>query len=377
MSLRVIEVDPADTYYSVRDRLLRHGRARAVLVLPPGTAPVNGVDLVLLRRLADRERLDVGLVTADRALARQARALGLPAFASVTLAEHYRPGWWRAGRRSERVGFVPGEERQPPAPTAFGARRLLFLLILSVLLLLGIMAAAAALTLPQATVTVRQTALPVQIIADLRADPSLTTATGDTVPAQTTTYRQAWEVSGPATDDPTADRQRLLALARQGLATDAPSLLASRLDPGYLLLPASVTIDVTEEAFTQLDGAAQLLLDATLSGLAVAAADLNRLAYPRLAEALPAGAVPDAATVRVQVEPTAGAPDRFQITARATGQYPVDVAALAGALRGQPMADAERILAAALPQGAILSVEPSWWARLGRLPLRAGQITIK
>lgn len=374
--MRVIEVDPADTFYSVRDRLLRHGRARAVLVLPPGIGPVNGVDLVLLRRLADRERLDVGLVTADRALARQARALGLPAFASVTLAEHYRPGWWRAGRRSERVGFAPGDSHVRPTATT-GARRALLFLILTVLLLLAALTAAVALTQPRATIMVRQTPLPVQIIADLRADPALTTAAGDVVPAQTITHHQAWEVSGPTTGDTDADRQRLLALARQGLATAAPGLLSARLEPGYLLVPASVAIAVTEETFTESDDEAHLMLDAALSGLAVAAAEVNRLAYPRLAEALPAGFVPDAATVRVQVEPTAGAPDHFQITARATGQYPVDGAALAAALRGQRIEDAASMLESALPAGAELVVEPGWWAWLGRLPLRAGQITIK
>jgi len=231
--------------------------------------------------------------------------------------------------------------------------------------------------LPRATVTVRPTPLPVQIIADLRADPALTTATGDAVPAQPITHHQAWEVSGPTTGDESADRQRLLALARQGLATTAPDLLAARLDPGYLLVPASVTVDVTEQAFTQAAGEAHLTLDGALAGLAVAAGDVNRLAYPRLAEALPAGYVPDAATVRVQVEPTAGAPDHFQITARATGQYQVDGAALAAALRGQRIEDAASMLASALPEGAELVVEPGWWEWWGRLPLRAGQITIK
>ena len=385
--MHVIEVDPADTFYSVRDRLLRLGRERTVLLLPQAVAPVNGVDLVLLRRLADRERLDVGLVTTDRALARQARALGLPTFASVTLAEHYRPGWWRAGRRSERVGFAPGESLAPPASNA-GVRRPLFFLLLAVLLLLGVAAAIVSLTLPRATITIRQTPLPVQIIADLRADPALGTATGDAVPAQTITLRQGWEVSGvvtggaatggPTTGTADADRQRLLALARQGLATAAPDLLAARLDPGYLLVPASVTIDLGEESFSQSEDEAHLTLDAALSGLAVAAADVNRLAFPRLAAALPAGYLPDAATMSVQLEPTADAPDHFQITARAAGQYSIDAPVLAEALRGRRVAEAERILDAQLPEGAELTIEPGWWgAWLGRLPLRAGQIAIK
>jgi hypothetical protein len=376
MPLQVIEVDPADTFYSVRDRLLRLGRARAVLVLPPSAAPVNGVHLVLLRRLADRERLDVGLVTTDRALARQARALGLPAFTSVTLAEHYRPGWWRAGRRSERVGFAPGDPHVP-AGSPVGTRRVLLFLILTVLLLLSLVAAAVVLTVPRAKVTIPLNPLPVQIITDLRADPSLAEAAGDAVPAQEITHHQAWEVRGPASGDPDADRQRLLALARQGLGVAAPDLLTARLDPGLLLAPASVEIDITDETFTQTEGEVHLTLDAALSGLAVPAAELHRLAFPLLAGALPAGYVPDPATVQLQVEPPAGAPDQLQLTARAAGQFPVDGAALADVLRGQRTDDAARALASALPDGAEVTVEPAWWAWLGRLPLRAGQIVIE
>src|SRR5690606_22081241 len=114
MPLRVIEIDRSDNFYSIRHRLLFSGRDRAVLVLPNGDAPVGVVDLALLRRLADRERLDVGLVTGDRQLARDARALGLPAFSSLLLAEYYRPGWWRAGRRPERLGFAAGESVRAP-----------------------------------------------------------------------------------------------------------------------------------------------------------------------------------------------------------------------------------------------------------------------
>src|SRR5690606_27590507 len=99
-------------------------------------SPVGAIDLVLLRRLADRERLEVGLVTADRALSRQARALGLPTFANLTLAEYYRPGWWRGGRRRERVGLPPDDERRSHSlvledeDVAARRRRLLLLLVL-------------------------------------------------------------------------------------------------------------------------------------------------------------------------------------------------------------------------------------------------------
>ena len=65
--MRVIELDTAETFYSLRHRLLNSGRGRIVLVVPArGAALRGGVDLPLLHRLADHERLEVGLVTTDR-----------------------------------------------------------------------------------------------------------------------------------------------------------------------------------------------------------------------------------------------------------------------------------------------------------------------
>ena len=57
--MRVIELDTAETFYSLRHRLLNGERGRVVLVVgrghPRGGALRGGVDLPLLRRLADRE----------------------------------------------------------------------------------------------------------------------------------------------------------------------------------------------------------------------------------------------------------------------------------------------------------------------------------
>lgn len=388
MTLRVIDVDPADTFYSVRNRLLQGEHGRAVLVLPPRCSlSLAGVDLILLRRLADRERLDIGLVTTDKTLAQQARAMGLPAFSSLGLAEHFRPGWWRAGRRSERVGFAPGEDHRPPEridadeaanPWARRSRRLwLVVLLLSSVLLTGLIVGTAVYTLPYATVTLRPQTLPAQVIIEVTVDPAATEASGNIFPARVVQANQSWEAAGPTTDDIAADRQRAHALMLQGLRAAAPGLLAQRLAPGEQLAPTSVRIDVNEERFDEKDGGTLLTVQASLEGLAVDAADINRLAARELIRALPEGFAPQPESLRVEIDGLTGGPaNQLNITAQGNGQARIDAAALATALRGQRIEDVLRYLDG-LPAESTLQVGPSWWQSwFGRLPLRAEQLRV-
>jgi hypothetical protein len=390
MSLRVIDLDPADTFHSVRDRLLQGGRGRMVLALPDRTSPLNGIDLVLLRRLADRERLEIGLLTADKDLARQARALGLPAFSSTALAEYYRPGWWRAGQRPERVGFAPGQDRRSPAraaaeaqsdPTfAQGRRARRITLIPLAVFVLVLLAGAALYALPHATLTLWPETRPGQVIVDLTADPARAEIAGLALPARAVQHRMVWEASGPATGDDAADRRRIRALALQSLHAVAPQQLAARLNPGELLVPDSVGIEVIEENLVSSGQTAVLTLSVAATGLAVAVADVRQAALGELAGALPAGFAPDPASLRVAVEPAAGGPaDRVSVTALATGRPAIDPAGLAETLRGQPLADIQRYLENQLPvQSFTLDVWPGWWReRFGRLPWRAGRIAVK
>ena len=386
MSLQIIELDPADTFYSARDRLLQNGRERTVLVLPERNSPLSGIDLVLLRRLADRERLDIGLVTGDRKLSRQARAIGLPVFSNLTLAEHYRPGWWRAGRRSERLGFGPGDDRHPllSAPiTADEARDTLYkrrlarvAAILAVVLFLALATIAAIYALPRATVTIRPAALPAQAILDLSAD----SASAEAMAARPVQHALEWQATGPATSDTAADEQRVRAQALQGLGAFAPDYLNPRLDPGELLIPSSVHVEILDETVDRQETELKATYRATISGLAVAEVDVNRLAYQALLAVLPPGYRPDIATLRVNVEPANGAPaGRFQITAQATGRPVVDPNTLAETLRAQKTDKTAQLLNATLPlaEPPALTVRPNWWwSWFGRLPLRAEQIEV-
>jgi hypothetical protein len=354
-----------------------------VLALPDHGAPLDGVELVLVRRLADRERLDVGLVTADRDLARLARAVGLPAFSSVGLAEHFRPGWWRAGRRTERIGFALGESPRQSTRRADSITtpwRYLAVLLLALILIAGVLAAAAAYYLPQATITLRPQATPIQVIAGFTADPALTAAAGLAVPARPVTLEQEWQASGAATGDAAADEQRILAQAQQGLSAAAAGLLVARLDAGEWLVPASVAVRVIETRFTPADDTATLFLRAEIDGLTVRTEDLIPPALDQLAGVAGPGAAPNPAGLRLQIEPAAGDnPTAFQVTARTTSRAVIDPAALAETLRGQRLADAARYLASRpTAEAPAIDVGPRWWREwFGRLPLRAAAIRVE
>ncbi|KAA3661361.1 MAG: hypothetical protein DWQ04_16680 [Chloroflexi bacterium] len=75
-----------------------------LFVLPESNNGLKGLDLVRLRRFADWRRIEIGLVSADGGMRRQALALGIPAFKDEQGA-HNRRGWWRGRRRDERVGL--------------------------------------------------------------------------------------------------------------------------------------------------------------------------------------------------------------------------------------------------------------------------------
>ncbi len=324
--MRVIELDTAETFYSLRHRLLNGGRDRVVLVVPGrGAALRGGVDLPLLRRLADRERLEVGLVTADRELARQARAVGLPTFSSVTLAEHYRPGWWRARRRAERLGFPPGPVPDHPNVEAslIRSRRLLQALglLMALVLISAIPLAAALYFLPAASIALRPASQPAQAIIELTADPALTAAdpANQAIPARPVTLSLAWEATGPGTN--AAARQQVRALALQALnagaatgwrrgagqrpcpARRAADRLAARLAPGqWPRARGDASGGQRGGVHRHRRGATRLALQAELTGLAVAAADVHALVFPALARALPDGYALDPATLTTDLE---------------------------------------------------------------------------
>lgn len=211
--MKIINLSPEDDIVSICDRLLWAEAVQVLFVLPEdGGVLQNGLDVVRLRRYADRQRVEVGLVTGDRTTFHQARSLGVPAFRSITAAQRSRRGWWRGKRQSQRVGLNDVREQLAQRPSLSASDRLemfrrmtpmslgrrwlvrylaivLFCLTLSVLFVLFIV------SVPGATLTIKPQIVPVEVEQQIVADPSLEQIdyANFILPARIVTVTEGWE----------------------------------------------------------------------------------------------------------------------------------------------------------------------------------------
>lgn len=214
--MQIIRLDSDDDIVSVKDRLDWSDERRVLLVLPENNGVLNqGLDLVQVRRHADRRRIEVGLVTADKETARQARALGLPTFATVAEGRSSRRGWWRGRRRSERVGlptiggvrpagwrFRRRLDSRKSGETAGQSSRshrrrwlLRYVLILLFFMTLAFAYVVFIYTVPRATITLQPEVQPVQVVEQIVADPQAETAVAANmvILAHSITVTQTWQ----------------------------------------------------------------------------------------------------------------------------------------------------------------------------------------
>lgn len=92
---QIIELEDVDDIHTIRDRLATATGERLILVVP-WDSPVlrRPVDLQIVQRFAETNRLDVAIVSSESEVRTAAREVGLPAFRSVSAAQHKTP--WRA-----------------------------------------------------------------------------------------------------------------------------------------------------------------------------------------------------------------------------------------------------------------------------------------
>ncbi|MCB8920144.1 MAG: baseplate J/gp47 family protein [Ardenticatenaceae bacterium] len=224
----MIHLDSDDDIISICDRLnwQENGRAsgqkRTLLHLPPdGGVLREGLDLVRLRRHADRQRIEIGLITPDAEIRRQAAALGIPVFLTAEAAERSRRGWWRGRRRRERVGLPTvggsGVMQVQPQPLAEGDRRevhrrmrtavswqrwlLRYAAIVIFFITLALLAVAFVYAVPSATITLKPAGQPVRVTRVILADPNLETVdyAQGAVPARRLTVQNSWQATAPTT----------------------------------------------------------------------------------------------------------------------------------------------------------------------------------
>lgn len=224
--MEIIYLAADDDVVSICDRLEWVDDAqRVLLVLPDGSGEAllgEWLDLVRLRRCAERLRLEVGLVTTERPVAGQARALGLPAFPSVRNAERSRRGWWRgrSGRskpsrpgatvqlgQGGRLKSLPDDadrrEMYRRMSPQLGWRRWLwrYLGILLFFVTLGIFVVGIAYSVPGATVTLHPEVEVLQAGRQIVADPQLEAVnfSGASVPARLLAVPVTWQAQAETT----------------------------------------------------------------------------------------------------------------------------------------------------------------------------------
>ena len=97
MKLQLIHLDPEDDQISAREKLSWARASRAVLVWPRrGRVLTRRLDLVLLQRQAQRQAVELGLVTYDPTVLQLAQELGIPTFESP---DHLPEAGWRSRSR--------------------------------------------------------------------------------------------------------------------------------------------------------------------------------------------------------------------------------------------------------------------------------------
>lgn len=235
--MQTILLTPDDDIVSVCDLLDWADDKRVVFVLPDEETAVlppvfTAISLVRLRRYADRNRIELGLVTGNLQLARQARGLGLPTFATVEEAETSRRGWWRGRRRQERLGLPtygePLDDGQPrpsansdddellatPAVTKRQwAIRYATILLFFVAMALGVVAFLY--LVPRATITLQPELAPLTAVQQITAVPALDTVdyAQNAIPARLLTLTQSWQTDVETTgvvEVPTAPARGLV-----------------------------------------------------------------------------------------------------------------------------------------------------------------------
>ena len=226
--MKVISLTSDDDIISVCDQLDWSDDKRVLLILPEGgTAVFPPLSLIRLRRYADGNRLEVGLVTTNRQIAQQAQGLGLPTFGSAAEAETSRRGWWRGRRRQERLGLPTygepldnGKPQQTEGnddagallPTPIVTPRQWAIRFAAVLLffVIGALGVVSFLYLvPRATITLKPALQPMTAVQQITAVPTLTDIdyTQNAIPARQLAITQTWKTEIEATgviDVPTA-----------------------------------------------------------------------------------------------------------------------------------------------------------------------------
>lgn len=204
MAIQVIYLDETDDIVSIKDQLNWVQESQVTLVLTPKADLLTDyLDLALLRRYADANHIELGLVTTDHRVIGPAKALGIPTFSTVRSTTESRRRWWRGRRRKEQVGqptrLNAGDHQELAArrePRPIWQRWMLrYAAIVLYIMTMAILFIASVYILPRATIQLEPEIQPVSVRRQVVADPHLeaTDEGGSSVPARVLLSVQEWQ----------------------------------------------------------------------------------------------------------------------------------------------------------------------------------------
>ncbi len=204
MSVQVIHLFEEDDIVSIGDQLNWVQEPQVVLVLPPkGVVLTRSVDLALLRRRADEQRLEVGLVTTDHRVTSQAKEIGIPTFPSLRMATRNRRRWWRGRRQKKWAGqplLISSQDRaevkkRRSARPDWQRWSMRYLAIILYIITLAVLFVTAVYTIPGATVKLEPELQSIEVRRQIVVDPLLEAenASGSSVPGRVLTSIQEWQ----------------------------------------------------------------------------------------------------------------------------------------------------------------------------------------
>lgn len=210
MKSQTIYLDSDDDVVSIMDRLSWAQGERVLFVLPDrGDVLTERLDLLRLRRHADQRQFEVGLVTGDTVVTREARKLGFATFAAVKAGERSGRRAWRQARRARFQSYrqtarvlmdeydrLEVHRRLRPRPQ-WQRWSLRYAGVLLFFLSLTAAVVAVAYGVPTATVTLQPLTEPVRATRQIVADPLLESVnfSGASVPARLLVVTTQWQTS--------------------------------------------------------------------------------------------------------------------------------------------------------------------------------------
>ena len=271
MKTQIITLAAHDDLISVRDRM-SWAKSPRILVLWPDheQVPLRPLDLRILQQHATELGAQIGLVTRNGRIRRDAESFGIPVFRSTAEAQRApwsrrRAGDWRRprrkGNRAEALRAMQEQSRPVDAPWSTGPVARIGGFILAVLAVFSI----ASLFVPRATIVLRPSAQEqsATMIVELSAAGTAGVLAGS-VPGHTAKVSTSGSQTVPVQSQSAVHRDQATGTARFQNLTQSPMLVPAG-TVVYAVTPAAVRFSTLQEA--RLDGRLSAFVEVPIEAL--------------------------------------------------------------------------------------------------------------